>query len=409
MIRDVVIVSACRTAIGKFGGSLANIPAPELGATVIRHALQRASVDPATVDEVFMGCVVPAGMGQAPARQASIKAGVPPFVGATTVNKICGSGLKTVMLGAAMIQAGDAEIIVAGGMENMNLCPFYLPRARTGYRMGGIAKGNVGGAVPDGLVDGMVLDGLWCAFENHHMGSSAEWIVREFGLTRQELDEFAYHSQRKAVEAIAAGRFKDEIVPVEIPQRKGPPLLYEVDENPRGYASLEEGLAQLGKLRPAFEPDGIVTAGNSPGITDGAAAVVVMSADKAKELGLTPLARIVAYGQAAVEPLKLFTAPIYAVQNVMKKQGVDINYYDLIEANEAFAAQSVADGKALGWDWDRVNVNGGAIALGHPIGCSGTRVLVTLLYALKQRNLRTGIATLCLGGGEAVALSVELI
>lgn len=409
MIRDVVIVSACRTAIGKFGGSLANIPAPELGATVIRHALQRAHVDPAIVDEVFMGCVVPAGQGQAPARQASIKAGVPPFVGATTVNKICGSGLKTVMLSAAMIQAGDAEITVAGGMENMNLAPFYLPRARTGYRMGGIAKGGVGGAVPDGLVDGMVLDGLWCAFSNHHMGSSAEWIVREFQLTRQELDEFAYHSQRKAAEAIAAGRFKDEIVPVEIPQRKGPPLLYELDENPRPFASQEEAMAALGKLAPAFEKDGIVTAGNSPGITDGAAAVVVMSADKAKELGLTPLARITAYGQAAVEPLKLFTAPIYAVQNVMKKLGVDINYFDLIEANEAFAAQAVADGKALGWDWDRVNVNGGAIALGHPIGCSGTRVLVTLIHALKQRNLRTGIATLCLGGGEAVALSVELV
>jgi len=409
MNRDVVIVSACRTAIGKFGGSLANIPAPELGAIVIRHALQRANVDPALVDEVLMGCVVPAGQGQAPARQASIKAGVPPFVGATTVNKICGSGLKTVMLGAAMIQVGDAEIIVAGGMENMNLPPFYLPRARTGYRMGGIKKGNVGGAVPNGLVDGMVLDGLWCAFENHHMGSSAEWIVREFGLTREELDEYAYNSQRKAAEAIEAGRFKDEIVPVEIPQRRGPPVIYEVDENPRAYASKEEGMAKLGKLRPAFEPDGIVTAGNSPGITDGAAAVVVMSADKAKELGIQPLARIIAYDQAAVEPIKLFTAPIYAVRKVLEKQGVDINHYDLIEANEAFAAQCVADGRELGWDWDRVNVNGGAIALGHPIGCSGTRVLVTLLYALKDRNLRTGLATLCLGGGEAVAMSVEMI
>ncbi len=409
MIRDIVIVSACRTAIGKFGGSLANIPAPELGATVIRHALQRAQVDPAAVDEVFMGCVVPAGQGQAPARQAAIKAGVPPFVGATTVNKVCGSGLKAVMLAAAMIQVGDAEIIVAGGMENMNMVPFYLPRARTGYRMGGIVKGGVGGAVADGLVDGMVLDGLWCAFENHHMGASAEWVAREFQLTRQELDEFAYHSQRKAVEAIAAGRFKEEIVPVEIPQRKGPPLLYEVDENPRAYASIEEAMAQLGKLPPAFESGGIVTAGNSPGITDGAAAVVVMSADKAQALGLQPLARITAYDQAAVEPLKLFTAPIYAVQKVMKKLGVDIHYFDLIEANEAFAAQAVADGKALGWDWERVNVNGGAIALGHPIGCSGTRVLVTLIHALKQRSLRTGIATLCLGGGEAVALSIEMM
>jgi len=407
MIRDVVIVSGCRTAIGAFGGTLSNTPATELGAIVIREAVRRAGIDPASVDEVIMGCVVPAGLGQAPARQAAIKAGIPPHVGALTINKVCGSGLKAVMLASAMIQAGDAEIIVAGGMENMNLAPFYLPRARTGYRMGGIAKGGVGGAVPDGLIDGMVLDGLWCAFENHHMGSSAEWIAREFGLTREELDEYAYHSHRKAIEAIDAGRFKAEIVPVEIPQRKGPPQVFDTDENPRRYASKEEAMSLLSKLRPAFEPDGIVTAGNSPGITDGAAALVVMSADKARELGLQPMARITAYDQAAVEPIRLFTAPIYAVQKVMKKLGVGIHDFDLIEANEAFAAQAVADGKALGWDWDRVNVNGGAIALGHPIGCSGARILVTLLYALQDRGLRTGIATLCLGGGEAVALSVE--
>jgi acetyl-CoA C-acetyltransferase len=407
MIRDVVIVSGCRTAIGAFGGTLSNTPATELGAIVIREAVRRAGIDPASVDEVIMGCVVPAGLGQAPARQAAIKAGIPPHVGALTINKVCGSGLKAVMLASAMIQAGDAEIIVAGGMENMNLAPFYLPRARTGYRMGGIAKGGVGGAVPDGLIDGMVLDGLWCAFENHHMGSSAEWIAREFGLTREELDEYAYHSHRKAIEAIDAGRFKAEIVPVEIPQRKGPPQIFDTDENPRRYASKEEAMSLLSKLRPAFEPDGIVTAGNSPGITDGAAALVVMSADKARELGLQPMARITAYDQAAVEPIRLFTAPIYAVQKVMKKLGVGIHDFDLIEANEAFAAQAVADGKALGWDWDRVNVNGGAIALGHPIGCSGARILVTLLYALQDRGLRTGIATLCLGGGEAVALSVE--
>jgi acetyl-CoA C-acetyltransferase len=406
MIREVVIASACRTGIGKFGGSLANIPAPELGATVIREALKRARLEARLVDEVLMGCVVPAGQGQAPARQAAIKAGVPAEIGATTVNKICGSGLKTVMLAAAMIQAGDAEIIVAGGMENMNLAPFYLPRARTGYRMGSIGKGTRG-AVPDGLVDGMVWDGLWCSFCDHHMGSSAEWIAREFQLTRQELDEYAYNSQRKAVEAMDAGRFKAEVVPVEIPQRKGPPLLFDTEENPRRYASKEEAMVQLGKLPPAFEAGGVVTAGNSPGITDGAAAVVVMSADKANELGIQPLARITAYDQAAVEPIRLFTAPIYAVQKVMRKLGVDIDYFDLIEANEAFAAQAVADGKALGWDWDRVNVNGGAVALGHPIGCSGARVLVTLLYALKDHDLRTGLATLCLGGGEAVALSVE--
>lgn len=409
MIRDVVIVSGCRTAIGAFGGTLSTTPATELGAVVIREAVRRAGIDPATVDEVIMGCVVPAGLGQAPARQAAVKAGIPVEIGATTINKVCGSGLKAVMLASAMIQAGDAEIVVAGGMENMNLAPFYLPRARTGYRMGGIAKGGVGGAVPDGLIDGMVLDGLWCAFANHHMGSSAEWIAREFGLTREELDEYAYHSHRKAIEAIDAGRFKAEIVPVEIPQRKGPPQIFDTDENPRRYASKEEAMALLSKLRPAFEPDGIVTAGNSPGITDGAAALVVMSADKARELGIQPMARITAYDQAAVEPIRLFTAPIYAVQKVMKKLGVDIDYFDLIEANEAFAAQAVADGKALGWDWDRVNVNGGAIALGHPIGCSGARILVTLLYALKDRGLRTGIATLCLGGGEAVALSVEML
>jgi len=407
MIREVVIVSGCRTAVGKFGGTISAIPAPELGAVVIREAVRRAGIEPALVDEVFMGCVVPAGLGQAPARQAAIKAGLPPEIGATTINKVCGSGLKTVMIASAMIQAGDAEIIVAGGMENMDLAPFYLPRARSGYRMGGIAKGQPGGAVPDGLIDGMVLDGLWCAFANHHMGSSAEWVARKFGLTRQELDEYAYNSQRKAVEAQDGGRFKPEIVAVEIPQRKGPPLVFDTDENPRRYASREEAMAQLGKLPPAFEPDGIVTAGNAPGITDGAAAVVVMSADKARELGLQPLARVAAYGQAAVEPIALFTAPIYAVQKVMKKQGLSIDAYDLIEANEAFAAQAVANGKGLGWDWDRVNVNGGAIALGHPIGCSGARILVTLLYALKDRNLRTGIATLCLGGGEAVALSVE--
>ncbi|MGB9723329.1 MAG: thiolase family protein [Chloroflexia bacterium] len=408
-MRDVVIVSGCRTAIGAFGGALSTIPATELGAIVIREAVRRAGIDPSTVDEVIMGCVVPAGLGQAPARQAAVKAGIPVEVGATTINKVCGSGLKAVMLASAMIQAGDAEIIVAGGMENMNLAPFYLPRARTGYRMGGITKGGVGGAVPDGLVDGMVLDGLWCAFANHHMGSSAEWIAREFGLTREELDEYAYHSHRKAVEAIDAGRFKAEIVPVEIPQRKGPPQIFDTDENPRRYSSKEEAMSLLSKLRPAFEPDGIVTAGNSPGITDGAAALVVMSADKARELGLTPMARITAYDQAAVEPIRLFTAPIYAVQKVMKKLGVNIHSFDLIEANEAFAAQAVADGKALGWDWERVNVNGGAIALGHPIGCSGARILVTLLYALKDRGLRTGIATLCLGGGEAVALSVEML
>ncbi len=392
--RDVVIVSACRTAIGKFGGTLSTIPATELGAVVIREAVHRAEVEPYAVDEVLMGNVVSAGLGQAPARQAAIKAGLPAdCIPATTLNKICGSGLKTVMLGAAMIRAGDAQIIVAGGMESMNMCPYLLKRARTGYRLG---HGQ--------LLDACVQDGLWCSFEDQHMGISAEWIAREFGLTRRELDEFALGSHRKAIAAIDGGKFKEEIVPVEVPQRKKPPIIFDTDENPRRGTSIEA----LARLRPAFQKEGVVTAGNSPGITDGAAAVVIMSRAKAEELGIEPLARITGYDQAGVEPLKVFTAPIFAVRKLMEKTGKSINDYDLIEANEAFAAQALADGRALGWDWKRVNIHGGAIALGHPIGCSGTRVLVTLLYALKDRGLKTGLATLCLGGGEAVAMSVEM-
>ncbi|MBC8448252.1 MAG: acetyl-CoA C-acetyltransferase [Chloroflexi bacterium] len=393
--RDVVIVSACRTAIGRFGGTLSNIPATDLGAVVIGEAVRRAGVDPYAIDEVLMGNVVSAALGQAPARQAAIKAGLPAdHIPATTVNKICGSGLKTVMLGAAMIAAGDAQIIVAGGMENMNLCPYLLTQARTGYRLG---HGQ--------LLDACVHDGLWCSFENQHMGNSAEWIAREYGLTRQELDEFALDSHRKAVAAVEAGKFKAEIVPVEVPQRKEPPLIFDTDENPRRDTSLEA----LARLRPAFQKDGLVTAGNAPGITDGAAAVVIMSRARAAELGIQPLARITGYAQAGVEPLKVFTAPIFAVRKLMAKAGTTIDDYDLIEVNEAFAAQVLADGRALGWDWERVNVHGGAIALGHPIGCSGTRVLVTLLHALQDRGQKTGLATLCLGGGEAVALSVEMV
>jgi len=392
--RDVVIVSACRTAIGKFGGTLSTIPATELGAVVIREAVHRAEVEPYAVDEVLMGNVVSAGLGQAPARQAAIKAGLPAdYIPATTLNKICGSGLKTVMLGAAMIRAGDAQIIVAGGMESMNMCPYLLKRARTGYRLG---HGQ--------LLDACVQDGLWCSFEDQHMGISAEWIAREFGLTRRELDEFALGSHRKAIAAMDGGKFKEEIVPVEVPQRKKPPIIFDTDENPRRGTSIEA----LARLRPAFQKEGVVTAGNSPGITDGAAAVVIMSRAKAEELGIEPLARITGYDQAGVEPLKVFTAPIFAVRKLMEKTGKSMNDYDLIEANEAFAAQALADGRALDWDWKRVNVHGGAIALGHPIGCSGARVLVTLLYALKDRGLKTGLATLCLGGGEAVAVSVEM-
>jgi len=391
--REVVIVSAVRTPIGRFQGTLSNVPASELGAVAIKAAVERAGVSPSDIAEVLMGNVVQAGQGQAPARQAAIKAGIPPFVGATTVNKICGSGLKTVMLAAAMIGVGDGEMFVAGGMESMDMGPYLLPKARFGYRLG---NGQ--------LVDAMVYDGLWCTFADHHMGNSAEWIAQEYGLTRQELDEFAYHSHKKAIAAIDGGKFKEEIVPVEVPQRKRPPILFDTDECPRRDTSLEA----LARLRPAFRKDGLVTAGNSPGITDGAAAVVVMSREKAEELGIEPLARIIGYDQAAVEPLKVFTAPIFAVRKLLEKTGYSVDDLDLIEANEAFAAQMVADGKALGWDWDKVNVNGGAIALGHPIGCSGTRVLVTLIHALKDRGLKTGLAALCLGGGGAVAMIIEL-
>jgi acetyl-CoA C-acetyltransferase len=392
--REAVIVSAVRTPIGRFQGTLVPFSAPDLGGVAVRAAVERAGVDLASVDEVLMGNVVLAGQGQAPARQAAIKAGLPPTVGATTFNKICGSGLKTVMLAAAMIAVGDGDIFVAGGMESMNNGPYLLHKARFGYRLG------------DGkLVDAMVYDGLWCAFEDQHMGNAAEWIAREYNLTRDELDAYAYDSHMKAVAAIDEGRFRDEIVPVEVPQRKGPPVLFDTDETPRRDTTLEK----LARLRPAFQADGIVTAGNSPGITDGAAATVVMSRAKAEELGVQPLARVVAYDQAAVEPLKIFTAPIFAVRRVLDKTGATVDDYDLVEMNEAFAAQCLADGRELGLDWEKVNVNGGAIALGHPIGCSGTRVLVTLIYALRQRGLTRGLATLCLGGGEAVAMAIELV
>jgi len=390
--RSVVIVSAVRTAIGRFQGGLSAMPAAQLGAVAIREAVKRAGIDPVRIDEVLMGNVIQAGQGQAPARQAAIEAGLPPTVGATTINKICGSGLKAVMFGAQAIIAGDADIIVAGGMESMDQGPYLLPQARQGYRLGNGV-----------LVDATVHDGLWCAFENHHMGNSAEWIAREYGLTRQELDEYALNSHRKAVAAIQGGKFKAEIVPVQVPQRKGPPVLIDTDECPRADTTLEA----LARLQPAFQKDGMVTAGNAPGITDGAAALVVMGADTAATLGIQPLARITGYDQAAVEPLRIFTAPIFAVQKLLRKTGYKLADMDLIEINEAFAAQTVADGKALGVDWNRVNVHGGAIALGHPIGASGARVLVTLIHALRDRGLRTGLATLCLGGGEAVAMTIE--
>lgn len=394
--QEAVIVSACRTAIGKFMGSLSSTPAPQLGGVVIREAIRRAGIDPAMVNETLVGCVMPNGMGQAPARQAAIYGGIPPEVGALTVNKVCGSGLKTVMLAAGLIRAGDGEVYVAGGMENMSLVPYMLLQARSGYRLG---NGQ--------LVDGVIHDGLWSTFTGKHMGNSAEFIARQYGLVREELDEYAYHSHRKAIEAIDGGRFKAEVVPVEVPRRKGAPLVFDTDECPRRDTSVEA----LAKLSPPFQKDGIVTAGNAPGITDGAAAVVVMSRRKADELGIKPLARVIGYDQAAVEPQWLFIAPVHALRRLLKRTGMSLADFDLIELNEAFAAQVLADGRELekeGWDWSKVNVNGGAVALGHPVGCSGTRILVTLLHALRDRGHRRGLASLCLGGGEAVALAVEL-
>jgi len=395
--RTPVIVGAARTAIGGFGGTLSKISAPELGAVAIRAAIERAGIDPAIIDETLMGCVVPAGIGQAPARQAAIKAGIPDSIGAVTVNKVCGSGLKTIMMAASMIKAGDGDVFAAGGMENMNKAPYLLQQGRTGYRLG---HGEV--------LDATVHDGLWCPFENKHMGQSAEWIAAEYKVTREEQDAFALKSHQKAVAAIKAGNFKEEITPVEVPQRKGDPLIFDTDEIPREDTSLE----RLGRLKPVFQKDGSVTAGNASAISDGAAAVVLMSEAKAEELGLKPLARITGYANTGVAPLEIFTSPAYTMRALFEKTKTTLADYDLIELNEAFAAQCLGDEKILaddGWDWEKVNVNGGAIALGHPIGCSGARVLVTLIYALKQRGLKTGMASLCLGGGEAVALSIELV
>lgn len=390
---DAVVVSAVRTPIGKFNGTLTPLSASDLGAVAVGAAVQRAGVDPATVNEILMGNVVQAGQGQAPARQAGIKAGLPASVGATTINKVCGSGLKGMMIAAAMIRAGDGDVFVAGGMESMNNCPYLLKKARFGYRLGDAT-----------LVDGMVHDGLWCSFEDQHMGNSAEWIAREYNLTREDLDEYAYRSHMKAIAAIDSGRFDDEIVAVEVPQHRGPHLVFDTDECPRRDTSLEA----LARLTPVFDRQGVVTAGNAPGITDGAAATVIMRRARAQKLGIQPLARITAYAQASVEPLKVFTAPIFAVRRLLERTGTTVDDYDLFEVNEAFAAQMVADIRELGLPEDRVNVHGGAIALGHPIGCSGTRVLVTLIYALRHRGLQHGLATLCLGGGGAVAMAIEL-
>jgi len=374
-------------------GGLSPIPAGKLGAVVVREAIARAGIDPGVVGECIMGNVLQAGVGQNPARQAAHWGGVPDEVGSFTVNKVCGSGLKAVMLAAQAIKAGDQDVVVAGGMESMSNAPYLLPQARAGYRLG---HGK--------LVDAMIQDGLWEVYNDYHMGSAAELIAEKFNVTREDQDVFAVGSQQKAVAAIEAGRFKDEIVPVQVPRRKKDPVAVDTDEGPRPGTTVEA----LAKLRPAFQKGGTVTAGNAPSVNDGASALTVMSEDRAKELGLTPMARIVDYATGGTEPAMLFYAPVVAVRMLMKKMQVDINHWDLIEANEAFAAQALVDGRELEWDWDRVNVNGGAVALGHPIGASGARILTTLLYAMKARGKKTGMATLCLGGGNAVALAVEM-
>jgi acetyl-CoA C-acetyltransferase len=390
--RSPVILSACRTPVGKYLGGLASLPAPRLGAIVVREAVRRAGIDGSAVDEVILGQVLQGGAGQAPARQAAIHAGLPGTVPALTINKVCGSGLKAVMLAAQAIKAGDAQCVVAGGMESMSNAPHYVSGMRTGIKAGNAQ-----------LVDGMIYDGLWDSFSNTHMGNLAEYTARKAGISREDQDRFALASHQKAVAAMAACRFRAETVPVEVPGKKGPTVV-DQDEGPRTDTSLEA----LAALPPAFEKDGTVTAGNAPGLNDGASALVVCSRAFAAAHGLAPLATITAYATGGGEPRDLFFAPIAAVRNLMAKAGTRIHDYDLIEANEAFAVQALADGRALGWDWDRVNVNGGAIALGHPIGASGARILTTLIYALRDRRKRTGLATLCLGGGNAVALSVEI-
>ena len=398
--RTAVIVGGARTPIGRFMGGLSALQAPELGAIAIQAALERSGVERSDIEDVILGNVVSAGLGQAPARQAALKGGVPDTVGAMSVSRVCGSGLQAVMLAAQAVRAGDARVIVAGGMESMSNAPYYLLGHRAGVKFGN-----------QQLIDGLLHDGLYCAFEACHMGGHAEYTAHKAGISREDADEFSLRSHQKALAAIDEGRFRDEIVPVQVRARKGSTII-DTDEPPRRDTSLES----LAALRPAFMSDKpaqvtdpVVTAGNAPGLNDGAAAVVVTSEAYAKAHGLPIRARINAYSSGAVAPKELFFAPVRAVRRVMEKEGSSIGDYDLIEANEAFAVQALADGRELGWDWDRVNVNGGAVALGHPIGASGTRILVTLLHALEQRDKQRGIATLCLGGGDAVALSVERV
>jgi acetyl-CoA C-acetyltransferase len=392
-LNEAVILSAARTPVGKFLGSLKGFKATELGAIAVRESVKRAGIKPEDVDEVIMGCVIQAGLGQNPARQAALNAGIPSTVAAVTVNKVCGSGLKAVMMAAQGVQLGDSEMVVAGGMESMSNAPYLIPKAREGYRLG---NGE--------LVDSMIQDGLWCAFENYHMGCTGEVVAEEYTIGRSEQDEFAVNSHRKAAAAIKAGKFKDEIVAVEIPQKKGAALVFDTDETVREDTSVEA----LGKLKPAFKQEGgTVTAGNAPGVNDGASAVVVTSLRRARELGVEPMAKIVAQAVAGVEPRLVMMAPVEAVRKLFKKTGWSPSEVDLVELNEAFSVAAVAVTRELGLDPEKVNVNGGAVALGHAIGQSGSRLLTSILYELKRRDARRGIVSLCLGGGNAVAMAIE--
>src|SRR6266404_1153289 len=391
-IEEAVIISAVRTPVGKFLGGLKGFKATELGAIVVREAVKRAGVKPEEVDEVIMGCVIQAGLGQNPARQAALYGGLPNTVSAVTVNKVCGSGLKAIMMAAQGVQLGDTEIVVAGGMESMSNAPYLMPKAREGYRLGNGV-----------LIDSVINDGLWCAFDDQHMGCTGEVVSERFQVSREEQDEYSLNSHRKASAAIKSGKFREEIVPIEIKQRKGPPVVFDTDEPVREDTSLES----LARLKPAFKEGGTVTAGNAPGVNDGASAVVVTSTERAKFLGIEPWARIVGQATSGVEPKLVMMAPVEAIKKLLKKTGWSLNNVDLIELNEAFAVQAVAITRELNLDPEKLNVNGGAVALGHAIGQSGSRILTTMLYELKRRNARQGIAALCLGGGNAVAMAVE--
>jgi acetyl-CoA C-acetyltransferase len=391
--KEAVIISAVRTPTGKFQGALKDFPATKLGAMVVRESVRRAGVPPEEVDEVIMGCVIQAGLGQNPARQAALGGGIPFGVSAVTINKVCGSGLKAVMMAAQSVKLGDADVVVAGGMESMTNAPYILPKAREGYRMGNGV-----------LVDAMIQDGLWCAFENYHMGNTGEVVAERYNVTREEQDEYSYNSHRKAAAAIKAGKFKDEILPIEIPQKKGAAIVFDTDETVREDTSLEA----LAKLKPAFKKEGgTVTAGNAPGVNDGASALVVTSLERARALGVEPLARIAAQATSGIQPELVMMAPVEAIRKVLKKAGWSLSEVDLVELNEAFSVQAIAITKELGLDPQRVNVNGGAVALGHAIGQSGSRLLTTMLYEMKRRGARRGLAALCLGGGNAVAMAVE--